>query len=386
MFNTHFSHVSCYARNKSAILVLNKIKTIAGEAPVILTGDFNAQPTEEMYSTLTHNWEGYFPLWDSRYLPVTTSKASKQTFNGFNAEAPEVIIDHIFVNGFFDVKTFNTFGFTEDSMYLSDHNPIMAALTFRLKEKTGLGTAEKLMQSVPLPFINSKRLVFKDSVLVEINMQEPTTEVYYTHDGAQPDTEALLYRAPFYLKHSCTLKVRAFADGKNPSETSRRSFIKQSEKPFKLTEVVPTSSTDYSSPGYAALFDGLTGDIEDLKAGSWLGFNGSNVDFLFDLGKKTKLSTCYVSCLSDPGKWIISPSKIEVKVSNDGVGYSSVAQKDIIPSFEASQSQQQVHALQLKEKNARFLKLSVNNGGLLPKSHSADGNPSWLFIDEIVIQ
>ncbi len=385
VFNTHFSHVSSYARNKSALLLLNKIKTIAGEAPVVLTGDFNAQPSERMYSTMCDHWEGYLPMWDSRYLPVRKTEQSFQTFNGYNPETPEVIIDHIFVNGFFDVTTFRTFQLMENGMYISDHYPIMAELTFRLKEKGKYTPSKKLILSLAPPLIRSKPLVFEDSLLVEIRPQGHNANIYYTLDGTQPDTTSLQYHKQVIIKESCTIKAQAIKEGMYPSELSQQSFIKRTKKTVKLLEVIPTNDNEYSSDNYAALFDGLPGNKNDLKDGSWLGFNGTDVDFLFDFEKKTGLRECYLSLLSAPNMWVISPSKIEVKVSNDAINYKVVAQLDVNPSFDINETKQQLYTLQFKA-SARFLKLSVYNGGLLPASHSGSGNPSWLFIDEIVVQ
>ncbi len=40
-FNTHFDHVGKVARRESAVLILEKIKQMAGDLPVIVIGDFN---------------------------------------------------------------------------------------------------------------------------------------------------------------------------------------------------------------------------------------------------------------------------------------------------------------------------------------------------------
>ena len=40
-FNTHFDHVGKVARRESAVLILEKIKQMAGDLPVIVTGDLS---------------------------------------------------------------------------------------------------------------------------------------------------------------------------------------------------------------------------------------------------------------------------------------------------------------------------------------------------------
>lgn len=53
MFNTHFDHVGKDARRNSAKLLLNRITAIAGNLPVLITGDFNMIPTEGTLSRIT---------------------------------------------------------------------------------------------------------------------------------------------------------------------------------------------------------------------------------------------------------------------------------------------------------------------------------------------
>ena len=52
-FNTHFDHMGKVARSESAKLILEKIKQMAGDLPVIVTGDFNGTMDSEPVVVLT---------------------------------------------------------------------------------------------------------------------------------------------------------------------------------------------------------------------------------------------------------------------------------------------------------------------------------------------
>ena len=52
LFNTHFDHRGQQARTQSARLLLEKIDALAGDALVIVTGDFNVVPTTEAYRVM----------------------------------------------------------------------------------------------------------------------------------------------------------------------------------------------------------------------------------------------------------------------------------------------------------------------------------------------
>ena len=52
-FNTHFDHVGVTARRESSKLILRKIKELAGDEPTVLTGDFNVDQNNEIFSILS---------------------------------------------------------------------------------------------------------------------------------------------------------------------------------------------------------------------------------------------------------------------------------------------------------------------------------------------
>ena len=385
VFNTHFSHVSIYARNESTILLLNKIKTIAGNAPVVLTGDFNAPPKEKMYRTMTNNWNGYLQLWDSRRLTPDYEEALQPTFNGFKHDNPPVIIDHIFVNGYFDVNNITTHHIIENDVFISDHFPVCVELSFRLNVRDKWGEEQTLMQSTQQPIVECDKLCFSDSLNIEMRAQGKNDRIFYTTNGEQPDTLSPIYTTPLNLTKSTTLKVMAFANGMYPSKVLTQTFIRKRQTKARLVEVIPEADEKYHSKDYATLFDMLKGHHNNLSDGSWIGFNGTDNDFLFDLKRPTNVSEVYLSCLTQPAQWIVSPSKVEVRTSNDGIHYKLVGSMALSTSFNESLSERFMVHVPFKAK-ARYVKVSVFNGGLLPTGHGGAGNPSWFFIDEMVVQ
>lgn len=96
-FNLHMDHVGVTARRESAKLILSKIKEMAGDSQVILTGDFNVDQKNESYTLL--NTSGI--LKDSYEMSPIRYELNG-TFNNFriNLKTDERI-DHIFLtNGF----------------------------------------------------------------------------------------------------------------------------------------------------------------------------------------------------------------------------------------------------------------------------------------------
>lgn len=131
VFNTHFDHVGKEARAQSALLITQKIKTIAGTSPVVLLGDFNASPLEtRVYSELTSY------LQDSRSVARRNQESSTGTFNGWNSETDEfsdnVRIDYIFTSLKNKVLEYNVINDKyQAGAYPSDHFPVLIRLLAR---------------------------------------------------------------------------------------------------------------------------------------------------------------------------------------------------------------------------------------------------------------
>ncbi len=93
-FTLHTDHVGVVARRESMHLVLSRIKTIAGGAPVVVTGDFNVDQHDESYAILAHSG-----LLKDCYESARLRLAENGTFNDFHTDAfTDSRIDHIFVS------------------------------------------------------------------------------------------------------------------------------------------------------------------------------------------------------------------------------------------------------------------------------------------------
>jgi len=120
-FNTHFPYrdEDEDARTKGAALILERIRTMAGDLPVVLTGDFNTTPGSAAYRTLATT------LVDARAsAPVKLGPA--ETFHNFTGKADKQI-DWVFTRGFV-AKRVATITDHRGPVQTSDHFPVMAEL------------------------------------------------------------------------------------------------------------------------------------------------------------------------------------------------------------------------------------------------------------------
>lgn len=95
-FNLHMDHVGRVARREAAKLVVERIRAITAKKryPVILTGDFNVDQNDEIYSIFTSSGV----LKDS-YEHARLRFAENGTFNSYDSELKTSSrIDHVFVS------------------------------------------------------------------------------------------------------------------------------------------------------------------------------------------------------------------------------------------------------------------------------------------------
>lgn len=127
-FNTHFDHMGKTARKESAKLLLKKVKEIAGAYPSVITGDFNAQPSDEPVRVIT---DAANPdhLTDSKTISAAPHYGPTGTFNGFRQkETTDQPIDYIFVKNGGRVLKHATLSQSWEGRFSSDHFPVLAVI------------------------------------------------------------------------------------------------------------------------------------------------------------------------------------------------------------------------------------------------------------------
>ena len=118
-FNLHMDHVGIVARREAAKLVIERIRKIAQGSPVILTGDFNVDQTNEIYNIFTDSG-----LLKDSYEAAHIRFAENGTFNAFKTEYFTTSrIDHVFVS---PSTTVEAYGVLTNSYWTENETPAAA--------------------------------------------------------------------------------------------------------------------------------------------------------------------------------------------------------------------------------------------------------------------
>lgn len=134
--NTHLDHKSALSRSEGSKLIVERVTALQDGMPVILTGDFNCNPTSPPYSILKE--AGFVDT----YRASGNSDGEVSTFHGFEGSiysalcwGPEPFwrVDWILTrNGVQKVSTMScvVVRHAEPPVYPSDHYPVVAELLF----------------------------------------------------------------------------------------------------------------------------------------------------------------------------------------------------------------------------------------------------------------
>ena len=125
--NTHFDHMGQQAQLQSALLLKAEVEQLPKQSKVLLTGDFNVEPSSEPYKALSKSL--------NNSALVAKDKLSKNagTFNGFGREpnSPSQTIDFIFVSKNLQVTSYQVDNRRYNGLYPSDHEAVVAVIALK---------------------------------------------------------------------------------------------------------------------------------------------------------------------------------------------------------------------------------------------------------------
>ena len=130
VFNTHFDHRGQQARRNSAALIHHYIDSLAGANPVVVTGDFNLEPSDPGYATMI----------DKKYrVPLNDSYmdgALTYTDCGFEVSNKNCNrIDYIFSSAHYSKNSYTVHTDNNGKYYPSDHLTVSVVLTLNPDKK-----------------------------------------------------------------------------------------------------------------------------------------------------------------------------------------------------------------------------------------------------------
>lgn len=228
----------------------------------------------------------------------------------------------------------------------------------------------------------------EDCIILTIKTILGGYQIYYTLDGSQPTTASPVYTQPLKITQTCLVRTLVV------DETGREIYDSKEVLAHKgigsCTNVSGKCSTyrpEYSGSGWRTLSDGEFGS-ESYRDGKWRGYQDEDVvlSYYFSSTPTTEVNTIKVRYLQNFYDWILAPQDVIVSYG-DGLHKEEL----LLPAFHFDVEQvsgNRIGVLELKDLGIRCgtLTVRIKNPGPLPAPHGAAGSPSFIFLDEVVIE
>ncbi|WP_034040528.1 c-type cytochrome domain-containing protein [Wocania ichthyoenteri] len=247
------------------------------------------------------------------------------------------------------------------------------------------GVAEDFVKTTQIksPILLTKNTLFTDTLSIKLDSKIKGTKVFYTLDGAEPDSTSSVYKEPILINTATSIAVKAYKKGWLPSETMKEDFIKVTHQVVDYT-IVHKPEKQYFGP--KKLFDFKLGS-ENFKDEKWNGYLGNDLNTTLNLGEVKTVNTVTVNCLGRSRDWIMFPKNIQVYASsNKTSGFKLVGSLPIVEDETTESTVIKKFNIKMPESTkAQYFKVIAENPKVLPKWHEGAGNPPWIFIDEIIL-
>ena len=242
----------------------------------------------------------------------------------------------------------------------------------------------------PCPVFDDWRQQVTDSRQVSLSLPGYSdAEILYDKNMICPDCEDLFhpYTEPIKVTGRDLgeyVVAKAKVKGRLMSQivTQNYSRVQTDMKVTYLTQPAP----QYTENGPEGMVDGVFGN-SNYRIGGWQGWQGDMVAVV-ELEKVKTVKHVGAHCLENMRSWIFFPKSVSVEYSLDGQiwkPYGEVKNTQFAPVHER-QEESVVHCFAVNgSAQAKYLKITLHNYGLLPSWHISAGQQAWIFVDELEI-
>lgn len=233
---------------------------------------------------------------------------------------------------------------------------------------------------VPQPFGSLESGLYPSNQLLSLFVSNQACEIRFTTDGSEPGPGSALYKNSILLQNSLIIKAASFHEG-NKSNTFSLSFTKVIPVSQAMLENQPDEQ--YPGNGAESLTDLILAEA-DFRDKNWLGFRGEDLVADLDLGEIREMESITLRFLADEGSWIFLPRSIQVDASVNGAKFVTIAEKSDDEIRSSAIQGINEFTFKFRKLQARYFRVKAESIGVCPAGHAGEGEPAWLFTDEII--
>ena len=235
---------------------------------------------------------------------------------------------------------------------------------------------------VPQPFGTIAGGIYDADMALDFTVVPGGYDIRYTLDGSVPDGSSPLWEGPLLLSQSAVVHAAAF-DGEHKSMVSSIDYVRV--LPVESISLQSPASPLYPGKGPATLIDRqkASGSFTD---GKWLGFQSSDLEATLTLREAGEVASIIVGYLYTPGSWIFEPQALTISGSADGKTFNVLGAMDNAAIVDLRAGGRNELTIAFEPVVLKTIKVTATNIGVCPPGHAGEGEPAWLFVDEIMVR
>lgn len=168
-----------------------------------------------------------------------------------------------------------------------------------------------------------------------------------------------------------------------------KNIYQNKELPY-TTVLANPPSPKYAGGNIALLTDGRMGE-KDYRY-NWLGFEGTDFEAVLRMDDTVsqahlpEIKQIKATFYQDQNSWIFFPDQITLEISYDGITFKPVQSIERTVEKDREKSILTVEKMLDKPEQVRAIRVRGHNIKKCPTWHVCNGNPCWIFIDEIEVR
>jgi predicted alpha-1,2-mannosidase len=244
-------------------------------------------------------------------------------------------------------------------------------------------------RALPAPLVEATSQSFVGELPVALRIEAGQVregmQIRYVLGREAPAPSSPQYQPgePIVLRESTTLTAAVFeGEQRGPVVTAR--FYRRRDGMTATLAVPP--HPQYQADGAEGLLDGRRGS-ETWQTGGWLGWQAVDVEATIELERPTTIRKVSAGFLQDARAWIWMPRHLEVEVSRDGKRWRRFGRAEHdVPIEQLDPVVTRTLEVTGKAMRVRFVRVKAPTLGTIPAWHPGAGSPTFVFMDEIVVE
>jgi hexosaminidase len=207
-------------------------------------------------------------------------------------------------------------------------------------------------------------------------------KIVYNTNGKLPSVNDQGYLGPITITGDANLQAGVVVNNKI-TDVASASFSINKATGANLIQLTNTPKAPYNKSGNNGFINGIVANDSRFSDGEWLAWEGKDIDATLSFAAPTTISKISTRFYNSRGSWIHLPTSVEVLGSTDGKTYTRL---DMLQNLDNSKEGPVNVLFEIKPTTVQYLKLVARPVTTIPAGFAGAGNPSWLFMDELIVK